>query len=152
MPYGRLGGEIFSAFPAEQRQARARGYGLPLCSSAPIRQADARSLAATSQPARVRRIAPRLHRGALSVSLLRRRIGADALRSNYTACVATGRSARSCPVPGLLWNATANVLITCDPCLPAGTLNVNELLVLMPPVLLATLLDERRYLPRVCRC
>ena len=58
---------------------------------------------------------PRLHRGALSVSLLRRRIGADALQSNCAACVAvalsTGRSARSGPEPGLLWNATANVLI-----------------------------------------
>ena len=32
--------------------------------------------------------------------------------------------------------------------LPAGTLNVNELVVLMPPVLLATFLDERRYLPK----
>jgi type IV secretory pathway protease TraF len=52
------------------------------------------------------------------------------------------------PAPRLIWNASASVPIGLYAVHPAGTLHVNELLVVMPPEPLATFLDERRYLPK----
>ena len=52
------------------------------------------------------------------------------------------------PVPQLLWNASASVPIGLYRVVPAGTLQVGELVVVKPPEALAELLAERRYLAR----
>ena len=64
------------------------------------------------------------------------------------AALGVGLSAPFRPVPMLIWNASASVPIGLYAVHPAGTLHVNELLVVMPPEPLATFLDERRYLPK----
>jgi conjugative transfer signal peptidase TraF len=64
------------------------------------------------------------------------------------AALGVGLSALIRPTPRLLWNASASVPIGLYTVRPAGTLHVNELLVVMPPEPLASFLDERRYLPQ----
>jgi type IV secretory pathway protease TraF len=60
------------------------------------------------------------------------------------AALGLGLSALSRPALRLIWNASASVPIGLYAVHPAGTLHVNELLVVMPPEPLATFLDERR--------
>ena len=69
------------------------------------------------------------------------------IASTCIAAVGLGLSALLRPAPKLIWNASASVPIGLYAVLPAGTLHVNELLVVMPPEPLATFLNERRYLP-----
>ncbi len=50
--------------------------------------------------------------------------------------------------PRLIWNASASVPIGLYSVHPAGSLHVNELVVVHPPEEIARLLDARGYLPR----
>ena len=68
--------------------------------------------------------------------------------ATYGAVMVTGITALFHPVPKLIWNASASVPIGLYAVHPAGTLRTGELLVVTPPELLATFLDERRYLPK----
>ena len=68
--------------------------------------------------------------------------------ATYGAVMVTGITALFHPAPKLIWNASASVPIGLYAVHPAGTLRTGELLVVTPPELLATFLDERRYLPK----
>jgi conjugative transfer signal peptidase TraF len=50
--------------------------------------------------------------------------------------------------PRFIWNASASVPIGLYAIRPAGALYVTELVVVRPPAALASLLDQRRYLPK----
>ena len=52
------------------------------------------------------------------------------------------------PLPRLIWNASASVPIGLYTVHPAGSLQVSELVAVMPPYALASFLDERHYLPK----
>jgi len=60
----------------------------------------------------------------------------------------TSMSAVFQPLPKLIWNASASVPIGLYAVHPAGTLQIGELLVVVPPEPLAAFLDERHYLPK----
>ena len=51
------------------------------------------------------------------------------------------------PAPKLLWNASASVPIGLYAVRPAGILQIAELVIVRPPIALATFMDRRRYLP-----
>src|SRR5471030_2830355 len=70
------------------------------------------------------------------------------ITATSAAALGVGLSVLFRPAPRLIWNASASVPIGLYAVLPAGTLHVKELLVVMPPEPLATFLDERRYLPK----
>ena len=67
-------------------------------------------------------------------------------------CAATlgvGLSALFLSLPELIWNASASVPIGLYAVRPPGSLEVAELVAVMPPATLASFLDERHYLPRL---
>jgi conjugative transfer signal peptidase TraF len=68
--------------------------------------------------------------------------------STYVASLAIGVSALFHPLPRLIWNASASVPIGLYAVHPASALRVTELVVVRPPEMLASFLDERRYLPK----
>ena len=68
--------------------------------------------------------------------------------STYVASLAIGVSALFHPLPRLIWNASASVPVGLYAVHPAGALRVTELVVVRPPEMLASFLDERRYLPK----
>ena len=70
------------------------------------------------------------------------------IASTGIAALGFGLSVLFRPAPRLIWNASARVPIGLYAVHPAGTLHVNELLVVVPPEPLATFLDECRYLPK----
>jgi conjugative transfer signal peptidase TraF len=70
------------------------------------------------------------------------------IAATSAAALCLGLSTLLRPAPRLIWNASASVPIGLYAVHPAGTLHVNELLVVMLPEPLATFLDERRYLPK----
>jgi conjugative transfer signal peptidase TraF len=64
------------------------------------------------------------------------------------AALSIGLSALFHPEPRLLWNVSASVPMGLYAVHPAGALHVGELLIVAPPEPLASLLDQRRYLPK----
>jgi conjugative transfer signal peptidase TraF len=64
------------------------------------------------------------------------------------AALSIGLSALFHPAPRLLWNVSASVPVGLYAVHPAGALHVGELLIVAPPEPLASLLDQRRYLPK----
>ncbi len=68
-----------------------------------------------------------------------------------TTCAATlgvGLSALFLSLPELIWNASASVPIGLYAVRPPGSLEVAELVAVMPPATLASFLGERHYLPK----
>ncbi len=65
-----------------------------------------------------------------------------------TATLGVGLSAFFRPLPKLIWNASASVPIGLYAVRPAGALQITELVAVRPPAVLASFLDERRYLPK----
>ena len=63
------------------------------------------------------------------------------------AALCTAISAALHPLPRLIWNASASVPIGLYAVRPAGVLNIAELVIVRPPIALATFMDQRRYLP-----
>jgi type IV secretory pathway protease TraF len=63
------------------------------------------------------------------------------------AALGTAISAAFHPPPRLIWNASASVPIGLYAVRPAGGLHIAELVIVRPPIALATFMDQRRYLP-----
>jgi conjugative transfer signal peptidase TraF len=63
------------------------------------------------------------------------------------AAMATAISAALHPLPRLIWNTSTSVPIGLYVVRPAGALHITELVIVRPPVVLATFMDRRRYLP-----
>jgi conjugative transfer signal peptidase TraF len=63
------------------------------------------------------------------------------------AALGTAISAAFHPLPRLIWNASASVPIGLYAVRPAGVLHIAELVIVRPPISLATFMDQRRYLP-----
>ena len=63
------------------------------------------------------------------------------------AALGTVISAALHPLPRLIWNASASVPIGLYAVRPAGILQIAELVIVQPPIALATFMDQRRYLP-----
>ena len=70
------------------------------------------------------------------------------ITATTAAALSLGLSALIRPTPRLIWNASGSVPIGLYAVHRVDSLQVNELLVVMPPEPLATFLDERRYLPQ----
>jgi len=66
-----------------------------------------------------------------------------------TTCAAlcTAISAAFHPLPRLIWNASASVPIGLYAVRPAGIPQIDELVIVRPPIALAKFMDQRRYLP-----
>ena len=153
VPLRATGRRDFSPpFRLAQGRARAPGHRRRRAARRRSCRCLSRSLAATPQPARVRRTAARLHRRPpsrlASAPEDRRMTRFGRITATSAAALGLGLSALFRPAPRLIWNASASVPIGLYAVHPAGALHVNELLVVMPPEPLATFLDERRYLPQ----